>query len=147
MPGQPCGTQAVPLAIEDAAALGALFARCRSRADVPGLLSAFGDVRQPRGEAMLASEREKLAFLTLPRGPAQAARDAGFRAAMAAAVQLEDVEDEAIAREAEDFVRQWAYDAYEAVDDWWTQWGAIRFPPDGEDTRTRVFWNTQVEST
>jgi salicylate hydroxylase len=134
------------MAIEDAAALGALFDRCRSRADVPGLLSAFEDVRQPRGAAMLASERDKVAFLALPRGPARAARDAGFRAAMAAAVQLEDVADEAVARSAADFVRQWAYDACEAVDDWWTQWGAIRFPPDGEDTRTRVFWNTQVES-
>jgi salicylate hydroxylase len=123
---QPSGSQHTAVAIEDAAALGALFSGLSSRNQLPALLSAFEDVRLPRTTDLAFSERSMVDFICLPPGPARTARDAGFRrAAMARVDDWEDAPDEIIAEGWSGYVVQWAYDAEEAVEDWWAKWGTM----------------------
>jgi salicylate hydroxylase len=113
------------MAIEDAATLGSLFSYLNDRLKIPTLLSAYEDIRQTRCAEMQASERSMTNFVSHPRGSAERVRrDAGFQDALAHDVlELEDAAEEVVASSLADYVAHWGYDAYEAVDDWWTKWG------------------------
>lgn len=115
------------MAIEDAATLGDLFSRLSHHSQIASLLSAYEDIRQPRCAEIQESERQKTDFVCLPVGdPDRAARDAGTRAAAAAHIlELEDADEEVVAANWGDYVTQWAHDAGEAVEDWWTKWGTM----------------------
>jgi salicylate hydroxylase len=134
------------MAVEDAATLGELFRRMNSKSQVAALLSAFEDIRQPRTAEIQASERGKTDFVSLPRGSAaRTARDEGFKAAMAAAVEeLEDAEEEVVATNLGDYVAQWAHDAHDAVEDWWTKYGGIL---DGQDGANGKLGASSAEGT
>ena len=70
----------------------------------------------------------------MPAGPAADARNAGMRALLSQAQLDWDESDEEYLRETYgDLVEQYAYDANEAVDDWWTKWGPLleRYSADG----------------
>ena len=79
---QPYRAQGAAMAVEDAAILGHLFARVSSQAHVGPLLRAYERLRFPRTANTQASSRLNQHIFHLPDGPAQAARDAGMRAAM-----------------------------------------------------------------
>lgn len=125
-PQVPSGSQASAMAIEDAATLGALFTDLKDTNVVPVLLSAYEDIRQQRCADVADNERSRTDFVSLPRDdPSRTARNEGFKEAMAHDVlELEDAEEEVVANNLGDYVMLWAHDAYEAVDDWRTKWGA-----------------------
>lgn len=114
------------MAIEDAATLGSLFSLYSDRAQLPVLLSAFEDLRQPRCSELQASERAKTDFVSQPRGSeARKARDAGFKFALEADMLLEDAPEEEVRTSLQDYVGQWTYNALETVQDWWITYGGM----------------------
>ncbi|KAI0266066.1 hypothetical protein BC834DRAFT_843152 [Gloeopeniophorella convolvens] len=115
-------TYGCSLAIEDAAALGALFARLPNAAHVPVLLSAFQDLRRPRADALTALEA---ANARVARAAPARVRDGLVRfAALVPGVDPEPAEltDDELA----DVASVWAYDAVDAADGWWVEWGLLR---------------------
>ena len=55
------------------------------------------------------------------------ARDAGFERARAQqSLDWEDVEEEYLREAWEELKGSFGYDAYDAADDWWVDWGVLR---------------------
>lgn len=125
-PYQPNGSHNAALAIEDAVTLGNLFSRLRHVNQIPLILSAYEEIRQPRCADTQESERRKRDFICMPHGPEQRARDAGLREAMEKALLDWDDADEEFLREAwGEYIERFALDANEMADDWWTKWGTF----------------------
>ncbi|KAJ6504114.1 hypothetical protein C8R47DRAFT_1104293 [Mycena vitilis] len=122
----PAGQHNTALALEDAEMLGALFARIQHRAQIPRLLSAHEEMRQPRGTYAQGWELRKRALLTFPTGAHQQARDARLRRMMSNADSDSTHVDEKRFREMwGDEVDMFSYSATEKGDDWWTKWGGL----------------------
>ena len=117
----------VALGIEDAAVFGALFSYISRRDQIIPLLSAFQELRMERSDLIHQSEMTKIQFVCLPDGPEQMSRDAGLRSA--GNISSEDWEE----AKDEYFEESWGlefegpfnYDAYEAAESWWVEWGVL----------------------
>lgn len=121
---QPCGIHSSSLAVEDATVLGVLMSRVRTWDQIPTLLEAFQDLRQKRCNDVYQSELNNAALLWLPPGPDRDARDAGMQQSMSAG---RDHWDEGQLREQwEDISEVFGYNAREAAEDWWVNWGVLR---------------------
>jgi salicylate hydroxylase len=113
------------MSIEDAMTLSTLFSLPAAKSHTPLLLSAYEELRQPRCAATQASELRKRDFVCLPRGHEQQARDDGLRAAsMRALLDWDEAEEEYLRETWEEYIDLFAFDAREAVEDWWTKWGS-----------------------
>ncbi|OJA16435.1 hypothetical protein AZE42_03807 [Rhizopogon vesiculosus] len=124
-PLMPNGSHNAAMSIEDAMTLSTLFSLPAAKSHTPLLLSAYEELRQPRCAATQASELRKRDFVCLPRGPEQQARDGGLRAASKRALLDWDEAKEEYLRETwEEYIDLFAFDAREAVEDWWTKWGS-----------------------
>ncbi|KAJ6551338.1 hypothetical protein B0H19DRAFT_1157254 [Mycena capillaripes] len=119
----PTGQHNTSLALEDAETLGALFARIQHRAQVPRMLAAHEEIRQPRGSYAQAWEMRKRTMLTAPAGPEQKRRDARLRRMMA--YKDSHIDERRFREMWGDELELFAYHATEKVDDWWTKWGAL----------------------
>ncbi|KAJ8518627.1 hypothetical protein ONZ45_g4307 [Pleurotus djamor] len=114
------------MAIEDAATFGHLFSRLQHEDQIPRLMAAYEELRQPRCASTAEHEVLKRAFFKLPPGEAQRARDAGMREALAKESNgWDDIDEEYLNFKYERELDLFAYDPYEVVDDWWTKWGAL----------------------
>jgi len=121
----PNGSHNASMAIEDAMVLSSLFSLPLTPAQTPLLLSAYEELRQSRTAATQASELQKRNFICLLHGSEQRARDEGLRQASSSALLDWDEADEEYLRETwDEYLKLFAYDAREAVEDWWTKWGA-----------------------
>jgi salicylate hydroxylase len=113
------------MSIEDAMTLSTLFSLPAAKSHTPILLAAYEELRQPRCAATQASELRKRDFVCLPLGPDQRARDDGLRAAsLRALLDWDDAEEEYLRETWEEYIDLFAFDAREAVEDWWTKWGS-----------------------
>jgi len=123
----PCQTQDAATGIEDAATLGNLFSRLRLSEQIPSLVSAYEEIRQPRLAEVLPSELRKQQQVTLPANSAlRVIRDSGLRAAMAQAVlDWEQADEELLREQWDEYIRMFDYDADEVADDWWIKWGKL----------------------
>ncbi|TFK49266.1 FAD/NAD(P)-binding domain-containing protein [Heliocybe sulcata] len=123
----PCQTQDAATGIEDAATLGNLFSRLRSSEQIPSLISAYEEIRQPRLAEVLPSELRKQQQVTLPAdSDARVIRDNGLRAVLAQAVlDWEQADEELLRSQWEEYIRMFNYDADEVADDWWIKWGKL----------------------
>ncbi|KAH8116622.1 FAD/NAD-binding domain-containing protein [Phellopilus nigrolimitatus] len=146
-PMLPYRAQGAAMAIEDAAVLGNLLSRLTHPAQLMPILRGYEALRHARTAATQASSRLNQHIFHLPDGPAQAARDASMRAALAAerakwaarGVGVPDYVDaaagEAVGPEfsGEGNSNQWAdqrknreqfgYDADEEAERWWREKG------------------------
>ncbi|KAF8802027.1 FAD/NAD(P)-binding domain-containing protein [Phlegmacium glaucopus] len=118
------GTHDTALVIEDAETLGSLFSRIQCREQIKQLLTAYEEIRYARCKQMDQSNRPIQELMKCPVGPEQEARDALLHQTLAYGDW--DHMDEAT------FQSVWGtqlsmlvYDANEAVDDWWVQWGSF----------------------
>ncbi|KDQ23820.1 hypothetical protein PLEOSDRAFT_1097984 [Pleurotus ostreatus PC15] len=129
-PMLPYRAQGAAMAIEDAAVLGNLFSRISCKSEIGALSRAYQSIRHPRTTATQQATLRNRDTFHFHDGPAQRARDASMKVAMAEA--LKEYEGE-IARmgEQEGNANMWAdkrkndeqfgYDADEAVDSWWRE--------------------------
>ena len=114
------------LVIEDAEILGCFFSRLQCREQIKQMLTAYEEIRRPRCEHACQEFLKIEKVHKCPVGLQQEARDASFQRGLA---RENERMDEAL------FPSVWqtpmltyAYDASEAVDDWWTKWGSFLSP-------------------
>ncbi|EIN04666.1 FAD/NAD(P)-binding domain-containing protein [Punctularia strigosozonata HHB-11173 SS5] len=112
-------------ALEDAVTLGNLFSRLSSPQQIPAMLSAYEDIRQPRCAMLAETEKHTIHFVTMANGPEREKRDAGLRSALAAAKEdWDDAEEVLLQKTWGEFIRPFDHNAEEAADNWWHTWGA-----------------------
>ncbi|KAH8110332.1 FAD/NAD-binding domain-containing protein [Phellopilus nigrolimitatus] len=117
------------LAMEDGAVLGSLFSRLQSRGpeEILRLLKAYQEVRQERAQTTIASEADYVAFSVLDVGPSREARDEGFRVLRAQqSLDWKSTEEEVLRGRWEEYRGSFGYEAYDAADDWWVDWGVLQ---------------------
>lgn len=112
--------------MEDAVVLGTIFSRLSTRDHIIPFLGAYQELRQHRCQAVRISEVEKMAFLMLPAGPDRDARDASMRAELdRGEYDWTEADEGALRRQWEEFRDDFGYNAYEAADTWWVEWGVL----------------------
>lgn len=135
-PLMPNGSHNAAMSIEDAMTLSTLFSLPATQSHTALLLSAYEELRQPRCTATQASELRKRDFVCLPLGPEQQARDDGLRdTSMRALLDWDEAEEEYLRETWEEYIDLFAFDAREAVEDWWTKWGPAILRPQMLDSR------------
>lgn len=116
--------------MEDGAVLGSLFSRLQSNSseEIRRLLSAYQEIRQERCKVTLDSEWEKVSFSVLEDDdPLRKIRDAGFELARAQhSLDWKNVPESYLQGAWEEFKGSFGYEAYDAADDWWVDWGMVR---------------------
>ncbi|KAI0314973.1 hypothetical protein OF83DRAFT_1134160, partial [Amylostereum chailletii] len=116
-------THAASAAVESGAVLGTLFSYLRSYDQIPTLLYAYQELRQDRTQDLEDTENVNVASRMLPPGPERDARDEHMK------LSLVDIgrdvwNDEGLSRQWWQNYIVWAYNAFDAADDWWVKWGA-----------------------
>ncbi|KAH8111815.1 FAD/NAD-binding domain-containing protein [Phellopilus nigrolimitatus] len=131
----PGSTQGAALAVEDAAVLGRLFSHLRSRDEIKRLLSAYQELRQQRCDIVQAKEEEKIAFSAMPSGPERDERDAHMREVRKdSRIEWKTSTDEYLRKRwVEEFEVLYGYNAFEAADTWWVEWGVLLERMDGKE--------------
>ena len=114
------------LGVEDAAILGRLLSKLKSKDEIKRFLSAFQEIRLPRSELLSASEQQKVDFIALHTGPLSEARDESMRLQMQEGqADWSASEDTFLARSWEEFRDAFGYDAFDEADTWWVEWGVL----------------------
>ncbi|KAL5536210.1 hypothetical protein ACEPAF_31 [Sanghuangporus sanghuang] len=122
------------LGIEDAAVLGRLLSKLKSKHEIKRFLSAFHEIRHPRSERLSASEQQKVDFITLPAGALSEARDESMRLQMNEGQgDWSASEDSFLTRSWEEFRDAFGYDAFDEADTWWVEWGVLLDRINGSD--------------
>ncbi len=117
-------THSGSLAVEDAAVLGDLFSRLRSREQIVPFLYGYQELRAERCWQIQQSESANSQSVMLPDGPAQEERD---RSMQLAYTQGSGGWDETMFRHLWEAIRiLFAYDPQEVCQEWWLQWGMLR---------------------
>ncbi|KAI0066850.1 FAD/NAD(P)-binding domain-containing protein [Artomyces pyxidatus] len=132
-PSMPCSNHTASAAVEDAAVLGALLAHLHEPDQAPALLWAYQDLRQARtrmlhflelGNASAALSAPRAMRDTMVRLAAVEPGGAGINGAGdgsggdGGAGPSED--------EWAEIEEVWGYDAVDAAEEWWVQWGMLR---------------------
>ena len=147
---QPDSTNGAALNFEDGAVLGSLFSRLqtRSREEILRLLRAFQEIRQERCENTIKADAELCIFSCLPPGPARDKRNEGFAQSEANKSLDWGEEGEATLRGAwEEFRGSFGYEAYDAADDWWVDWGVMIQRMTAASNATMTVSTSEVTST
>ncbi|KAJ7746881.1 hypothetical protein DFH07DRAFT_1062837 [Mycena maculata] len=110
--------------VEDGFALGRVFSHLTSRDHIAFLLNGYHEVRHKRTTATEASELSGIVASTFPPGPARDARNRQFKT-MSLIDGETEMADEVIAATWATYLVQFNYDAIEAVDEWWLNWGKL----------------------
>ncbi|KAA1475603.1 FAD/NAD(P)-binding domain-containing protein [Dentipellis sp. KUC8613] len=119
-----CGTNNCSAVVEDAAVLGRLFSRCHSPDLVAPLLYAYQEIRQSRVEVLYNFDKLNRIVSQLPPGPERDERDEKLRAGQKRDDEVFD--ENALAIQWAGVSEIWAYNAFDAADDWWVHWGLLR---------------------
>ncbi|KAJ7035284.1 hypothetical protein C8F04DRAFT_535171 [Mycena alexandri] len=120
-------TQSHAMGLEDGAVLAKLFSHLSTESQISDFLYAFQDLRQPRCETVLASERGIIQYMSMPNCPDQEMRDQGMMALAATGTNLFDVaEGGEESPEWEEIKTVFGYDAEDEADNWWVSWGLLK---------------------
>ncbi|KAI0057457.1 FAD/NAD-P-binding domain-containing protein [Artomyces pyxidatus] len=123
-PLMPNCTHGCSMAVEGAAVFGTLFSHLRSPDHVRQLLWAYQDLRQPRAELLHRLELTNASLCMFPPGPERTARNAHMRKSLE--VGSNHWDEGALEGQWAEISEVWGYDAIDAADDWWVQWGVLR---------------------
>jgi salicylate hydroxylase len=121
---QPCSTQSCGLSVEAAAVLSALLSYVRSLDHIPHLVSAYETTRRERSKFLHKVGVTSAMQPMLPPGPARKARGLEMQKLLRA--KQHKWGDDAYLGLWGQLCQVWAYDAFDAVDNWWVQWGLLR---------------------
>ncbi|THV00506.1 FAD/NAD(P)-binding domain-containing protein [Dendrothele bispora CBS 962.96] len=109
------------LAVEDAFVLGFLFSKLKSVAQIPNLLTGYNDIRKARTRMIREVQLGIFHTLSLPPGPQQDARNQAFGQTL----HQDDVNDEILAQLWNHHISTCSYNAKDAVEEWWHNWGTF----------------------
>jgi len=102
--------------VEDAFTLGTLFARIDSHDQITRLLDGFNEIRWRRNRCTEISELQALLAVTISEGTQ--------REALYTSIGLGgNAEDDVFFKVYHTWLTQFDYDAKEAVEEWWLNWG------------------------
>ncbi|TBU30611.1 FAD/NAD(P)-binding domain-containing protein [Dichomitus squalens] len=116
-PSFPGGTHGTSMAVEDAVVLGSLFSHLNMIDQVPSFLSAYQELRQRRCELVNAADIGNARMVALPDGPLADKRNADMRA------KNDDWDEGTLKAQFEEIAEIFAYDAGDAAEEWWVNWG------------------------
>ena len=117
------------MAVEDAAVLGALFSHLTHRGQISSFLAAYQELRESRCARTRAPDLGDAHIFVFPLGsPAAQARDEFMRSRGREDADMWD--EGALKAQFEQLAEIFLYDAHDAAEEWWLNWG--RF---GEDAR------------
>jgi len=121
------GSNNSSMAVEDAVTLGNLFSRVSNRNQIPFILEAYEEIRQPRTSATQDSELTACELVSLHPGEKRDFRDMGMRMTLHISFHDEWTEEEemVLANVWQDYLTVFYHDANEAADDWWRQFGGL----------------------
>jgi len=120
----PCSMQASSLCIESAAVLSTLLSYVRGFDHIPLLVRAYETIRRDRSEFLHRVELMNVTQTMFPPGPERTARDNEMQKLLYSGQGKWD--DDAYLGLWGNLVKIWAYNAFDAADDWWVQWGILR---------------------
>ncbi len=116
--------------MEDAYTLGQLFSKITNRSQIASLFSAYDAIRLDRTRHTELHEMGGFLTAAMPPGPMRDLRDEGMKQT----IHLQNAPDE----HAEELAAQWSswirlfnYDAKDALDEWWLDWGRHYLPLQG----------------
>lgn len=116
---QPGGTHPASLAVEDAVVLGCLLSHLRTAEQLPTFLNAYEELRRRRCAKLVDADISLTMTMSLPPGPEADARDASLRQSLV----LERMDESALKAQFEEFAEVFLYDAGDAAEEWWINWG------------------------
>ncbi|KAH9004767.1 hypothetical protein EDB86DRAFT_1986536 [Lactarius hatsudake] len=120
----PCSSQCGSLSVESAAVFSTLFSYVRGFDHIPLLVRAYETIRRDRADFLHRVELTHVTQTMFPPGPEQMARDHEMRKLLHAGQAKWD--DDAYLGLWGQVCETWAYNAFDAADDWWVQWGILR---------------------
>lgn len=123
---QPGGTFGLSMTVEDAVVFGAIFSRLRSRDQIPVFMHGYQELRKDRCDRAMLTETVHAQISELPPGPSTVMRDESFK-------HFTPDDEDLIKAHFNDFVELFSYDAVEAADEWWLNWGKHSDPDAGGD--------------
>ncbi|KAI0692489.1 FAD/NAD(P)-binding domain-containing protein [Cytidiella melzeri] len=116
-PWMPGTTHGPAMALEDAVVLGTLFSHLSSMDQVPTFLYAYEEIRIARTTKVRERDVSNAVFLRLPPGPEREERNDSVRHAR------DEWDNGSLKTEFEGLAMLFAYDAYDAAEEWWISWG------------------------
>ncbi len=106
------------MAVEDAVVFGSLFSHLSMMDQIPSFLGAYQELRYRRCELVKGADVANARMVTLPDGPDAEKRDSDMRA------KNDDWGDEgALKDQFEEIAEIFVYDAGDAAEEWWVNWG------------------------
>ncbi|TBU59476.1 FAD/NAD(P)-binding domain-containing protein [Dichomitus squalens] len=139
-PSHPGGIHSTSMAIEDAVVLGSLFSHLSMIDQVPSFLSAYQELRQRRCELLMAAGISNARTVALPDGPLAEKRNADMRA------RNVDWDEGTLKAQFEEIAEIFAYDAGDAAEEWWVNWGRFSAAAREQPRTMNIFWDHQVSS-
>ncbi|KAF9021120.1 FAD/NAD(P)-binding domain-containing protein [Hymenopellis radicata] len=119
------------LAMEDAFTLAHLFSTISDKSEISFLMTGYHEIRFARSKTAALDEMLALLATMMPPGPDRDLRDAS----MEKTLHIHEAPDEADADELavrwSSWIRLCNYDAKDAVDEWWLNWGRHQAPLQG----------------
>ncbi|KAJ3533645.1 hypothetical protein NMY22_g7250 [Coprinellus aureogranulatus] len=135
-PMPPGGIQAAAMAFEDGAVLAKLFSHIRTSDQIPTLLYAYQDLRQPHVRRVQQKELADLYYQTMPPGEVQQGRDEFMRTQRdAGRSPLAPLSEDEELPEWTEMKDVFGYDAEDDADNWWVEWGLLRERARGTDVK------------
>ncbi|EKM50080.1 uncharacterized protein PHACADRAFT_264601 [Phanerochaete carnosa HHB-10118-sp] len=119
-PWFPGGTHGPAMALEDAAVFAALFSRLSREDQISAFVSAYQEIREARVVEVRRMDVSNAAFMRIPPGPDRDKRNENLRHARG------EWDDVACQREYEGVAALFGYEALDAADEWWVNWGRFQ---------------------
>jgi salicylate hydroxylase len=137
---QPCSVQGCSLSVEAAAVLSALLSYVHSLDHIPHLVNAYETIRRERSKFLHEVDVANISQSMFPPGPERQARDFEMQKLLHA--REHNWDDNAYLGIWGQLYQVWAYNAFDAADDWWVQWGALRERAMGlQDPNIQLPWS------
>jgi salicylate hydroxylase len=112
------------VSVETATVLSTLLSYVRGFDHIPMLVRAYETICRERTQFLHRVDVGHVELIMYPPGPERTARDQEMRKLLNRGHGKWD--DDAYMGLWGEICRVWAYNAFDAADDWWVQWGVLR---------------------
>ncbi|THG94300.1 hypothetical protein EW026_g7146 [Hermanssonia centrifuga] len=117
---EPGGTHGPAMALEDAVVFSTLFSHLKSWNQVGSFVSAYQEIREARTKAVNTVDVSNAELVRMPPGPDRDRRNESMRRAR------REWDDDALQWEFEGVAALFAYEAQDAAEEWWVNWGRFK---------------------